>query len=197
MKASLLHKLDNLAERYEEVGHLLSDVQIITDQEKFRGLSREYAELEPVIKVYQRFVRVRNDVEAAHAMRADSDPDIRELAEQEISSGEDSLSALENSLQLLLLPTDPNDNSNVFLEIRAGTGGDEAAIFSGDLFRMYSRYAESQGWKVEIISLPEAILMMSCAKAAPRRFRARRLRKRIRSAGKRGPIGKQERFYFP
>lgn len=152
MKASLLHKLDNLAERYEEVGHLLSDAEVIGDQEKFRGLSREYAELEPVIKVYQRFARARNDVEAARAMLADSDPDIRELAEQEINSGEASLSSLENSLRLLLLPRDPNDNSNVFLEIRAGTGGDEAAIFSGDLFRMYARYAESQGWKVEIIS---------------------------------------------
>ncbi|HAD08035.1 MAG TPA: peptide chain release factor 1, partial [Porticoccaceae bacterium] len=152
MKASLLDKLDNLAERYDEVGHLLGDAEVIADQDKFRGLSREYAELEPVVKAYQRFARVRDDVEDARAMLADSDPDMREMAEQEISSGEEELVELESSLQVLLLPRDPNDNNNVFLEIRAGTGGDEAAIFSGDLFRMYSRYAESQGWRVEIIS---------------------------------------------
>ncbi len=152
MKASLLDKLDNLAERYDEVGHLLGDAEVIADQDKFRGLSREYAELEPVVKAYHRFARVRDDVEDARAMLADSDPDMREMAEQEISSGEEELVELESSLQVLLLPRDPNDNNNVFLEIRAGTGGDEAAIFSGDLFRMYSRYAESQGWRVEIIS---------------------------------------------
>lgn len=152
MKASLLDKLDSLAERYDEVGHLLGDAEVIADQDKFRGLSREYAELEPVVNAYQRFTRVRDDVEAARSMLADNDPEMRELAEQEITSGEAQLAELESSLQVLLLPRDPNDNSNVFLEIRAGTGGDEAAIFSGDLFRMYSRYAESRGWRVEIIS---------------------------------------------
>lgn len=152
MKASLLEKLDSLAERYDEVGHLLSDAEVIAEQSRFRTLSMEYSELEPVVKVYQQFAQITEDVEEARAMLKDDDAEMREMANQEVRDGEDKLGALEQSLQMLLLPKDPNDKSNVFLEIRAGTGGDEAAIFSGDLFRMYSRYAESQGWKVEIIS---------------------------------------------
>ncbi len=152
MKASLLEKLDSLAERYDEVGHLLSDGEVIAEQSRFRTLSMEYAELEPVVKVYQKFVQITEDVEEARTMLKDDDADMREMAHQEVREGEGKLEALEQSLQMLLLPKDPNDKSNVFLEIRAGTGGDEAAIFSGDLFRMYSRYAESLGWKVEIVS---------------------------------------------
>lgn len=152
MKASLLEKLDRLAERYDEVGYLLSDAEIIAAQDRYRTLAMEYAELEPVVKAYQRFARITADVEEARTMLKDSDADIRELAQDEVSQGEGELVGLEQTLQTLLLPKDPNDKSNVFLEIRAGTGGDEAAIFSGDLFRMYSRYADSQGWKVEIIS---------------------------------------------
>ncbi|MBV1930263.1 MAG: peptide chain release factor 1 [Porticoccaceae bacterium] len=152
MKASLLEKLDALAERYDEVGHLLSDAEVIAEQTRFRALSMEYAELEPVVKVYQQFVQTSADVEETRTMLKDDDADMREMASQEINQCEDQLVEIEQSLQMLLLPKDPNDKSNVFLEIRAGTGGDEAAIFSGDLYRMYSRYAESQGWKVEIIS---------------------------------------------
>ncbi|MBL4782084.1 MAG: peptide chain release factor 1 [Porticoccaceae bacterium] len=152
MKASLLEKLDRLAERYDEVGHLLSDAEVIADQNRFRGLSMEYAELEPVSKTYQLFVQVSENVAEARSMLKDSDPDMRELAQEEFREGEAELTDLEKALQTLLLPKDPNDKHNVFLEIRAGTGGDEAAIFSGDLYRMYSRYAESQGWKVEIVS---------------------------------------------
>ena len=152
MKASLLEKLDRLAERYDEVGHLLSDAEVIADQNRFRGLSMEYAELEPVTKTYQQFVQVSADTEEARSMLKDSDPDMRELAQEEMREGEGVLTGLEKELQTLLLPKDPNDKHNVFLEIRAGTGGDEAAIFSGDLYRMYSRYADTRGWKVEIVS---------------------------------------------
>lgn len=152
MKASLLEKLDRLAERYDEVGHLLSDADVIADQERFRGLSMEYAELEPVSKTYQQFIQVSENTGEARSMLKDSDPEMRELAQEELREGEAELEGLERELQTLLLPKDPNDKHNVFLEIRAGTGGDEAAIFSGDLYRMYSRYAESRGWKVEIVS---------------------------------------------
>tara|TARA_R110000787_G_scaffold67744_3_gene151678 strand:+ start:1446 stop:2528 length:1083 start_codon:yes stop_codon:yes gene_type:complete len=152
MKASLLARLDHLTERYDEVGHLLSDADVIAEQSNFRKLSQEYAELEPIAKTYQRFVRASNDVAAARLMLQDSDAEMREMAREEVKQGEVKLVDLEEALQKLLLPRDPNDNCNVFLEIRAGTGGDEAAIFSGDLFRMYSRYAESRGWKVEIIN---------------------------------------------
>ena len=152
MKASLLEKLDRLAERFDEVGHLLSDAEVIADQNRFRGLSMEYAELEPVSKTYQQFMQVSQSTDEARSMLKDSDPDMRELAQEEMREGEAELIGLEKELQTLLLPKDPNDKHNVFLEIRAGTGGDEAAIFSGDLYRMYSRYAESRGWKVEIVS---------------------------------------------
>ena len=152
MKASILAKLDHLADRYEEVGALLSDPDIIGDQNKFRELSKEYAELEPVVKCYQSYQEVVNDIEEAKLLLKDSDPDMRAMALEELKEGEAQQDALEMDLQKLLLPKDPNDDKNVFLEIRAGTGGDEAAIFSGDLFRMYSKFAETQRWKIEVIS---------------------------------------------
>lgn len=152
MKASLLGKLETLADRHEELGALLSDSEVIADQNRFRDLSREYAELETVVQCYGRFSQVEADLEEARSLLADGDADMRAMAEEEIASGEQQREALELELQTLLLPRDPNDTHNVFLEIRAGTGGDEAAIFSGDLFRMYGRYAEQQGWQVEVIS---------------------------------------------
>ncbi len=152
MKQSLLGKLETLADRHEELGALLSDSEVIADQGRFRDLSREYAELETVVQCYGRFRQVEADLEEARSLLEDGDADMRAMAEEEIASGEQQREALELELQKLLLPRDPNDTHNVFLEIRAGTGGDEAAIFSGDLFRMYGRYAERQGWQVEIIS---------------------------------------------
>ena len=152
MKASLLTKLDHLSERYEEIGHLLSDADVISDQNRFRGLSREYAELEAVTQVYGQYRQVEEGMEQARELLKDSDAEMREMAQEELKSGEERREALTSELQVLLLPKDPHDNANVFLEIRAGTGGDEAAIFSGDLFRMYLRYAESRGWKVEVIN---------------------------------------------
>jgi peptide chain release factor 1 len=152
MKSSLLAKLEALFERHEEVSALLSDSQTIADQNKFRELSREFSELEPVIASYTRYRQLTADLEDARQMLDDADPDVREMAREEVHSGGGQLIELETQLQALMLPRDPRDSHNVFLEIRAGTGGDEAAIFSGDLFRMYSRYAEAQGWRVEILS---------------------------------------------
>jgi peptide chain release factor 1 len=152
MKASLLTKLETLTDRHEEVSALLGDSEIIADQDRFRDLSREYSELEAVVQCYTRYSQLKGDLEEARAMLDDPDPDAQDMAREELDGGEERLEALEMELQTLLLPRDPNDSHNVFLEIRAGTGGDEAAIFSGDLFRMYSRYAEGQGWKMEVLS---------------------------------------------
>ena len=155
MKASILAKLDNLDERYQEVAALLSDSETISDQNRFRELSKEYAELEPVVKAYLDYRDVINNLQEAKLLLKDSDPDMRAMAQDELAEAESKMEPLELDLQRLLLPKDPNDEKNVFLEIRAGTGGDEAAIFSGDLFRMYSRFAEGQRWKVEVISESE------------------------------------------
>ena len=152
MKASILEKLQNISDRHEEVGALLSDPEVIGDQNRFRDLSKEYSELEPVVKTYADYSQVQENIDEAKLLLKDADADMRDMAQEELKSGEEELASLELDLQKLLLPKDPNDEKNVFLEIRAGTGGDEAAIFSGDLFRMYSKYAESQRWKVEILS---------------------------------------------
>ena len=152
MKASLLKKLDILHDRFEELTALLGDAEVISDQNRFRAYSKEYAEVEPVIAAYREFRKTQDDLEGAQALLKDGDPEMREMAEEEVAQAKEALLGLEDRLQRMLLPKDPNDGRNVFLEIRAGTGGDEAAIFSGDLFRMYSRYAERQGWRVEILS---------------------------------------------
>lgn len=155
MKASLLNKLDNLSDRFEELTALLGDAEVIAKQTQFRAYSKEYAEIEPVIATFRELRKVQGDLEGAQALLKDSDPDLREMAELEVDQAKESLVGLEDKLQRMLLPKDPNDGRNVYLEIRAGTGGDEAAIFSGDLFRMYSRYAEKQGWRVEVLSANE------------------------------------------
>jgi len=152
MKASLLNRLDALGERFEELAALLSDAEVISDQPRFRSYSKEYAELEGTVKCYEQWRRVQDDIEEARSLLKDSDPDLREMAEEDLEANTAQLAELEEELNRLLLPKDPNDDRNVFLEIRAGTGGDEAAIFAGDLFRMYSRYAERQGWRVEVLS---------------------------------------------
>jgi peptide chain release factor 1 len=152
MKASLLSKLDSLTDRHQEVSALLGDAETIADQTRFRDLSREYAELESVVQCYGEYSSVKRDLDDARQMLNESDPELVAMAEEEIVTSRERLDALELELQTLLLPRDPRDSCNVFLEIRAGTGGDEAAIFSGDLFRMYSRYAERMGWKIEILS---------------------------------------------
>lgn len=155
MKASVYHKLEALAERYEEVQALLSDASIIANQDRFRELSKEYSQLEGVSKAFQQFQQVGSDLEATELMLQDTDADVREMAQDEQKELKKQLLQLEDDLQLLMLPTDPNDNKNCFLEIRAGAGGDEAAIFAGDLFRMYSRFAERKGWRLEVMSASE------------------------------------------
>lgn len=152
MKESLMTKLETLTDRHEEVSALLGDSETIADQNRFRELSREYSELEDVVNCYAQYSKVKDDIEEARQMLSDPDPDVQEMAQEELDSSTATLEELEARLQTLLLPRDPNDSHNVFLEIRAGTGGDEAAIFSGDLFRMYSRYAENQGWSLEVLS---------------------------------------------
>jgi len=155
MKESILAKLEKLSDRYEELAALMSDADVISDQNLFRDYSKEYAELEPVVKSFAAYNEALSDLDEAEVMLKDDDPDMREMAKDELSDAKARIESLEVELQILLLPKDPNDSRNVFLEIRAGTGGDEAAIFSGDLFRMYSRYAESMGWKVEVVSANE------------------------------------------
>jgi peptide chain release factor 1 len=152
MKTSIITKLESLVERYEEVQHLLGDPDVIGDQNKFRALSKEYSQLEEVTKCFQAYQQAREDLVAAEDMAKEDDADIREMAEEEIVAAKAMIERLTDELQILLLPKDPNDDRNCFLEIRAGAGGDEAGIFAGDMFRMYSRYAEKKGWRIEVMS---------------------------------------------
>jgi len=152
LNKSLKFKLDQLLDRYEELGALLSDSDVISDQNRFRSYSKEYADIEPVVICFRQFESESSELEDAQAMLKDPDDDIREMAETEIGELENALEIRDSRLQKLLLPKDPHDANNVFLEIRAGTGGDEAAIFAGDLFRMYTRFAETQNWKMEILN---------------------------------------------
>ncbi|MEX2487977.1 MAG: peptide chain release factor 1 [Pseudomonadales bacterium] len=152
MKESLKAKLDQLLDRYEELGALLSDPETISNQDLFRNYSKEYAEIEPVVLCYQEYEQKSAELEDARALANDSDEEMRAMAEDEANKLVPELEKLNTKLQKLLLPKDPKDSNNVFLEIRAGTGGDEAAIFAGDLFSMYMRYAELKHWKVEILS---------------------------------------------
>jgi peptide chain release factor 1 len=150
---SLLRKLEALAERREEVARLLAEPDVATDARRFRELSREFSQLEPVSNALADYDSARADLAAAQAMRGDLE--LRELADAEIPMAEARIAAIEAELGLLLIPSDPRDEANLFLEVRAGTGGDEAAIFAGDLFRMYARYAERKRWQVEILSASE------------------------------------------
>jgi peptide chain release factor 1 len=152
MEASIETRLQGLAERFDEIEHLLADASVIGNQDRFRKLSQEYAEITPVVRAYRDYRAAADQVETARAMLKDSDAGIREMAQEEIAAAETHMAELEGELQTLLLPRDPNDARNVFLEIRAGAGGDEAAIFAGDLFRMYSYYAQAQRWEVEVMS---------------------------------------------
>ena len=152
MKASIITKLETLVERYEEVQHLLGDPDVIGDQNKFRALSKEYSQLEEVTKCFQSYQQAIEDLASAEEMMKEDDAEMREMAEEEIVEAKASIERLTDELQILLIPQDPNDDRNCFLEIRAGAGGDEAGIFAGDLFRMYSRFAEKKGWRIEVMS---------------------------------------------
>jgi len=152
----MFHKLDEVEDRFREVEGLLSDPAVLSDQKRFLALTREHAELAEVVAVYARYRKVSEELAGNRELLKDSDADLREMAKEEIPPLEEELEALSGQLKVLLLPRDPNDEKNVILEIRAGTGGDEAALFAGDLFRMYSRYAEKVGWKVELLSASES-----------------------------------------
>ncbi len=155
MKESIRHKLESVRDRFEELAGLLADPEVIGDQNRFRDLSKEYSRVEPIVKLFSNYESIDADMAAAREMAGDSDAEIREMGAEELAALEERHDALELELQKALIPPDPHDESNVYLEIRAGTGGDEAAIFAGDLFRMYSKYAESMGWSVEIMSARE------------------------------------------
>jgi len=152
MKPSIKNRLENLSERYDEIAALLSQPEVQSNQKQQRSLSQEYAQIGPLVDCYRRYEQVLSMLASAREMSNDSDPELRELAKEEANEAGSLIESLEQELQILLLPKDPNDNRNIFLEIRAGTGGDEAAIFSGDLSRMYQRYAEKKGWQTEVIS---------------------------------------------
>ncbi|MDJ0794914.1 MAG: peptide chain release factor 1 [Woeseiaceae bacterium] len=155
MKDSIRLKLESVRDRFEEIAGLLADPEIIADQNQFRDLSKEYSRVEPVVKSFRQYEVVLDDIAAAEEMVNDADEDVREMGAEELASLEERREALLLELQKALIPPDPFDESNVYLEIRAGTGGDEAAIFAGDLFRMYSKYAETARWHIEILSARE------------------------------------------
>ncbi|SLM63053.1 MULTISPECIES: peptide chain release factor 1 [Dickeya] len=150
MKPSIVAKLEALQERHEEVQALLGEPSVIADMDRFRALSREYAQLTDITQCFRRWQQTQDDLETATLML--DDPEMRDMAQEELKAARAASDELEQQLQVLLLPKDPDDERGCFLEIRAGTGGDEAALFAGDLFRMYSRYAESRRWKIEVMS---------------------------------------------
>ena len=155
MKDSIRYKLESVKERFEEISGLLADPDVISDQNQFRELSKEYARVEPIVKLFGDFESVEEEVASAKEMSDDADSEIREMGQQELDELTVRREELLIDLQTSLIPADPYDDSNIFLEVRAGTGGDEAAIFAGDLFRMYSKYAETMRWNVEILSARE------------------------------------------
>ena len=154
MKPSMIRKLATLSERLEEINRLMSAENATSNMDNYRKITQEHAEITPIVEQYRAFEQVEADMNEAQAML--SDPDMKEFAQDEIEQGKVKMVAIENALQKLLLPKNPNDDRNLFLEIRAGTGGDESGLFAGDLFRMYSRYAERQRWKVEVVSANES-----------------------------------------
>ena len=156
MNESMRAKLSSLGRRLEEIDAMLSSPEVGSDMNKFRDLSRERAEIEPVVQKVREYEKYEK--QRAESEELLSDPDMRELAQAEFTECREKLEQLDKDLEIMLLPTDPNDKRNIFLEIRAGTGGDESALFAGDLLRMYMRYAERQGWKTEIVSKSESDL---------------------------------------
>lgn len=152
MKPSVIKKLENFIARFDELSQLLSDPKITNDLNRYRDLSKEFSQVEPYAKIYRLYQKEIQELEEAKTMALEKDPELQQLAKQEINRIEENLAKMEADLLLALIPKDPHDNNNIFLEVRAGTGGDEAAIFAGDLCRMYTRYAEREGFKVEVMS---------------------------------------------
>ncbi len=155
MQESILRKLEALVERHQEVEQLLSQPDVIAEQDKFRELNREYSQLQVTVTSFKEYTTASEDLKEMEEMLKGDDPDMKAMAEEEIGPTQEKVAKLEHELQLLLLPHDKRDDCNCFLEIRAGTGGDEAALFAGDLFKMYSHYVDSKGWQLEIVSESE------------------------------------------
>lgn len=155
MKESVIRKLEGLQERYEEVQALLGEPNVVNDQERFRNLTREYAQLGEVVAGFQRYQQAVADLQTVLEMLEGDDAEMKAMAQEELGDAKAAVEEIEQALQILLLPKDPKDDNNCFIEVRAGTGGDEAAIFAGDLFRLYSRFAERRGWRVEIVNANE------------------------------------------
>ncbi|MER3524989.1 MAG: peptide chain release factor 1 [Ignavibacteria bacterium] len=152
----MLEKLEKVRERYEELGRLLSDPTVVSNPDRLRELSKEHSDLTPLIKAYDRYRKTKADVaELKEIADKSADPEMRQLAYDELDEAKRKLTTIEEELKLLLIPKDPNDSRNVIVEIRAGTGGEEAALFASDLLRMYTRYAERKGWKAEIMDINE------------------------------------------
>jgi peptide chain release factor 1 len=149
-------KLEEVVDRFREIEGFLSDPAVVSNQEKFRALTREHAELAEVVETFERYKKIGDDIEGNRELLRDADPEVREMAKAELPELEARREELAQRLKVLLLPRDPNDERNVILEIRAGTGGEEAALFAADLFRMYSRYADRKGWRVELMSASES-----------------------------------------
>ena len=152
MKESIRDKLESVSDRFEELAGLLADPDVINDQNRFRNLSKEYSRVEPIVTLFAQFKALSDGIAAAGEIANDTDSDVREMGQEELQALTGRRDAIVLNLQKALIPPDPHDDSNVFLEVRAGTGGDEAALFAGDLFRMYTKYAETMGWSVEILS---------------------------------------------
>jgi peptide chain release factor 1 len=155
MKPSIEKKLAKLESRHRDISSMLSDPKIVGDQNQFRTLSKEYTQLEPLVNCYRQYIANQKALDDAKEILDSNDAELRNLAEEEIKSLKTKQQTLETKIEILLLPQDPNDQRNVYLEIRAGTGGNEAALFAGDLFRMYSRYVEDNGWHIEVLSQSE------------------------------------------
>ena len=152
----MLNKLEEVVDRFREVEGLLSDPTVVNDQNRYRALTKEHAELVDVVSSYDRYCQIRQELSGSQELLKDPDPDVRDMAGAEVADLQAEKNQIEAQLKLMLLPKDPNDSRNVILEVRAGTGGDEAALFAGDLFRMYTRYAENRGWTVELLSSAES-----------------------------------------
>ncbi|HXS12957.1 MAG TPA: peptide chain release factor 1 [Acidobacteriaceae bacterium] len=148
----MFDKLDQIEARYEDLGRQLGDPTLLADQKKFQSVAKQHRDLEPTVDKFREYRKLRDSIAEAKAMAGDTDPDVRAMAEEELAELEPKLPAVEEDLKVLLLPTDPNDDKNIIIEVRAGTGGDEASLFAAEVFRMYLRFAEQHKWRVEILS---------------------------------------------
>src|SRR5271169_2974240 len=152
----MFDRLDQLEARYEDLGQQMSDPTLVQDQKKFQSIAKQHRTMEPTVEKFREYRKIKEGIAEAKAMLADADPDVKAMAQEELNTLEPRLGPIEEDLKVLLLPKDPNDEKNVVLELRAGTGGDEAALFVAEVFRMYMRFAEQHKWKVEVLSQTES-----------------------------------------